>query len=335
MALDFNSVKFLLWSKNLGASFDRTITLGHQGIGMSCSLGRARRTINKFGISATEAEIELSFQRKGETVLYADQFLHILGAKEVVTVDRSDFEGATLLHDLNQPFPEHLKGTFDMVIDGGTLEHIFDYPKALANCMDLLRVGGHIVSITPASGLMGHGFYQFSPELFFRVFSKDRGFSLRKIIGFDVSKIDSPFFEIIDPAVSNQRTASAGKMPLQLAILAQKIVQTSDFLAPPQQSDYVTIWGSHEKQANKSLDRQIPNPSPTSPTSPTSPIHRLRITLNRYWPDWLRDLRNTWTYRYRWTLSKLVSTMMNRRHFRRLPNHEIFNERTNPETTSK
>ena len=166
MGLDFNGIRFLLWAKNLGTSFDRTVTLGHQGL--SCSRGRLGRALKNFSIPATEADVDHCYDREPFTALYADQFLRLLGAKEVISVDRSGFEGATLLHDLNEPFPEKLKGTFDLVIDGGTLEHIFDYPKALSHCLALLRVGGHFITITPTNGQMGHGFYQFSPELFFR-----------------------------------------------------------------------------------------------------------------------------------------------------------------------
>ena len=318
MALDFNCVKFLLWSKNLGVAFDRTLTLGHQGIGLSCSRGKARRALQQFNLPATEPEIDLSFQRKAFTELFADDFLKLLGAKEVVSVDRSDFEGATLLHDLNQPFPEQLRETFDLVIDGGTLEHIYNYPEALSNCLDLLRVGGHFVTITPASGQMGHGFYQFSPELFFRVFSAERGFILRKIIGYDISKVDSPFYEIKDPATSMQRTASVGNKPIQLAVLAQKITTSSGILEPPQQSDYVAIWENHEKKQN---------PESQANSEPDSLLTRLRIAVNPYWPSWLRNARDTFAYRIRWGLSKLKSTMMSQKHFQRLSNEDIFNER--------
>ena len=319
MALDFNSIKFILWSKNLGVSFDRTLTLGRQGIGMSCSRSKARRALQQFKIPATEEEVNQGFERKAFTVTYADEFLKFLGAKELVTVDHSDFEDATLIHDLNQVFPEHLRESFDLVIDGGTLEHIFNYPQALSNCLDLLQVGGHIITITPASGQMGHGFYQFSPELFFRVFSEERGFAVRKIIGFDVSKIDSPFYEIHDPATTEQRTSPVGKKPIQLAVLAQKIAKVATILPPPQQSDYVAIWGKHESQKSDSA---------TGPAMPQTPLQRLRVSLNPYWPSWLRDLRNTCGYRYRWAKSKLSYSMMNQRHFRRLSDHDIFNERS-------
>ena len=56
-----------------------------------------------------------------------------------------------------------------MVIDGGLLEHVFDFPTAIRNCMRMVRQGGHLILNLPVNNFPGHGFYRFSPELVFRV----------------------------------------------------------------------------------------------------------------------------------------------------------------------
>jgi hypothetical protein len=55
---------------------------------------------------------------------YSEEFFVLLGAKEIFSIDVSDFEGANILHDMNQPLPHSLISSFDVVLDGGTLEHI-------------------------------------------------------------------------------------------------------------------------------------------------------------------------------------------------------------------
>ena len=66
-------------------------------------------------------------------------------------------------------------GQFDVVYDGGTLEHVFNFPVALRNAMELLRPGGRLFTIhTCANNLCGHGFYQFSRELFYRTLSQGK-----------------------------------------------------------------------------------------------------------------------------------------------------------------
>ena len=57
---------------------------------------------------------------------------------------------------------------FDLVFDGGTLEHVFNFSTALKNCMHMVKPHGRFVSVTLPNNWCGHGFYQFSPELFFR-----------------------------------------------------------------------------------------------------------------------------------------------------------------------
>ena len=101
--------------------------------------------------------------------------LTMMGAREVVITDVSDYEGATLLMDLNNPAPEELTGQFDVILDIGTLEHLFDVPMALANLARMLKIGGELILILPASNAIDHGFYSFSPTLLFDYF-KANGF---------------------------------------------------------------------------------------------------------------------------------------------------------------
>ncbi len=59
------------------------------------------------------------------------------------SVDATSYEGATDQHDLNEGLPGRFRGRFDAVIDGGTLEHVFNLPVALKASMDAVKVGGY------------------------------------------------------------------------------------------------------------------------------------------------------------------------------------------------
>ena len=86
---------------------------------------------------------------------------------------------------MNKEVPPSLKGQYSMVLDGGTLEHVFNFPVAIKNCMEMLRVGGHYIGITPTNNFMGHGFYQFSPELYCSIFTRENGFELVSVVAFE------------------------------------------------------------------------------------------------------------------------------------------------------
>ncbi|HUB86546.1 MAG TPA: class I SAM-dependent methyltransferase [Verrucomicrobiae bacterium] len=310
MAIEFNSVKFLLWAKNLGVQFTRVATLGHQGL--ACSLPRFQGVAREFGFTVAEPELRRIFQHEPCTNLYSDEFLRYLGAREITIVDKSDFEDANFLHDLNEPFPPSLRGTFDLVIDGGTLEHVFNYQAALKHCLELLRVGGHFVAVTPANGQMGHGFYQFSPELFFGIFNRQSGFLLRKIVLFELAKVDAPFYEVANPADIGMRVEFKSARVLQLALLAQKIADVPVLARPPQQSDYVAGWNA-----------------PRQRLDPSKPLDKFRLKLNPYLPSWLKGWKRQLVRR----LKHGPMTLNNKRCFRRLSPDAIAQERANPAVT--
>jgi hypothetical protein len=305
VALSFNSIKFLFWAKNLGASFNRTATLGR--LGLSCTPRMFRQALRDFSLPASDEEIDRCYQRKPCEALFADNFYRLLGAEEAISMDYSDFEGANFLHDLNAPFPEKMQGRFDAVLDGGTLEHVFNFPAALRNCLELLSVGGHFITTdVPANSLMGHGFYQFSPELFFRVFNAENGFALRKIVLYKASQIDASFYEIQDPAVVGKRVELSTSQPILMALLAQRTAALPILTKAPQQSDYVAAWNSPKPQ----LDR-------------STLLRRLRIAVNPYWPMWLRFWKGRLIYRMQGGPSGLHDTGV----YRRLSREEISRER--------
>lgn len=313
MGVDFNGVKLLLWSNNLGVSFERTLTLGRQGL--VCAPGRFHQAIRDFGLSGTQEEIDRCLDRPAMQPLYAEEFFRLLGAREIVSMDHSDFEGATLLHDLNEPFPEDHREHYSFVFDGGTLEHVFNYPTALRHCLESIRPGGHFLTIAPAHNLMGHGFYQISPELFFRVFNADNGFSLRKVVLYDPTITNAPFFEVKDPAVTGLRTELSTSGPMYLVALAQRTAAVPVLTKAPQQSDYVAEWQAHRKTPADSV------------TASTGFLVRLRTRLNPYWPFWLLHWKRSLIHFWKHGAPKLN----NRQKFRKLSREEILRERTSPQ----
>jgi 2-polyprenyl-3-methyl-5-hydroxy-6-metoxy-1,4-benzoquinol methylase len=73
----------------------------------------------------------------------------------VEAVDNSGYEGAALVHDLNRPIPKGWEERYDTIVDGGTLEHVFNFPQALANCMRMVRTGGRLFLFTPRTTSSG------------------------------------------------------------------------------------------------------------------------------------------------------------------------------------
>lgn len=90
------------------------------------------------------------------------------GFASVESIDIEASEGATYLFDLNHhDLPAVMAGNFDLVFNGGTIEHVFHLPNALANISRMLRDGGVVMHVLPCHNWVDHGYYQFSPCLMF------------------------------------------------------------------------------------------------------------------------------------------------------------------------
>ena len=100
----------------------------------------------------------------------------MLGAERVFVADVSDYENADYLIDLNNEVAEMYYEKFDVILDSGTMEHIFDVPMALKNYVKMVKKWGRLMFILPCSNTINHGFYSFNPNLFFDFFSAN-GFS--------------------------------------------------------------------------------------------------------------------------------------------------------------
>jgi len=250
MGLDRNGTKLLMYADCLGADFSRTAMIGRQGIHLK------KRELIKYltdhGYQFDNQTIKNIFD---ENEGYAEGLLNYLGAVDIHSYDNSSYEGATHVHNMNFPVPDSAKEKYTVVIDGGTLEHVFNFPIAIKNCMEMLEVGGHFISITPANNLLGHGFYQFSPELFYRILSEENGFSLIDMFLFEGRK-DEKWYSVKDPNEVGERVLLKNARQAYLMILAKKINTIDIFSQPPQQSDYVKMWNyaeinSHHQKTNK------------------------------------------------------------------------------------
>lgn len=241
MALDINTAQLLVAAKKAGAKFDQSITLGRQHLNVFPA--RVAKLLEHHGINAD------SFREARPECAFAESLFHALGAKKVSTMDNSDYEGASIVHDLNEPIRPEWREQFDAVFDGGTLEHVFNFPTAIRNYMELCREGGRVYIHTCANNLCGHGFYQFSPELFYRVFSAENGFEVERMIVHRVGPFGT-WRQVSDPQSIRERVELITFTPIQIIVQARRTAIKPIFAKPPQQSDYTVMWTTTDQKEN-------------------------------------------------------------------------------------
>jgi len=219
MGLDIKTAEFLLHCRQAGVVFKDSCTLGRQTVML---LPSEKRLVKKWsGIDLDHCE-------------YADRFFTAMGAETPHSMDASDYERADIIHNLNEPVPSALLDRFDCLVDGGTLEHIFDFPAALRNCLQMVRPGGHLIICNMANNHMGHGFYQFSPELFYSAFTPENGCRLK----FLYLNESGTWFRPFSPGAVGYRVEARTRGFVTIFVCVERISSVIPFTTPPHQSDY-------------------------------------------------------------------------------------------------
>ena len=224
----------------MGSRGTSACTLGHQDLFFT------QRTLSRI---LRENNEEPFFLPNGRSAYFAEDVLRPIGFERVDIMDVSAYEGANVIHDLNLPVPPNMHESYDLILDGGTLEHVFNFPAALENVMRMAKVGGDILLISPANNYCGHGFYQVSPELYFRMFVPENGFSLLRIY----MASGGLYYHIADPIDVHGRVELLASEPALLMVHARKVAHVPAKVRTPQQSDYVALWQERlaEKEAKK------------------------------------------------------------------------------------
>ncbi len=228
MAIDIHGLNFLLLAaKETG--FGRTATIGRQ------SLAIPKETIRKL----LNLEAARDFGPFCEDLLKAH-----FGSTIVDSWDYSDFEGATCIADLNRPLVT--RSGYDTVIDCGSLEHIYNAPEALKNLSLMCVEGGRILHVLPSNNYCGHGFWQFSPELFFSLYSRANGYQGTRVF---LAGIASDRWYEVKPPGNGQRVDITSSTKLLILVTTRRMTRFRH--ENVQQSDYIHTWSGAPAQKNR------------------------------------------------------------------------------------
>jgi hypothetical protein len=236
MGLNTDHLRFVLLAFAGGVRFERSLMIGRQEV--SVDVSTLRLILAAAGIQLREGDVGRLLE-EGDG--FADPLLRLLGAMQIDSMDISSYEGATIAHDLNEPIPPALRNRYSVVIESGSLEHVFDIARAFRNCLEMVEDGGHFIAIAPANNAMGHGFYQFSPELYFRTLSPENGFRIERIVAKEMYD-DAPWYAVADPVAVGHRVEWQSLGQTHLMVCARKERTAQIFHTVPQQSDYVQAW---------------------------------------------------------------------------------------------
>lgn len=236
MGLDYHGLNFMRHARRSG-DFGATVTIARQEVHLNELV--VRRLLGN--------PASYHHQKYCDTLL-REHF----GASSVDSIDMSSFEDATILHDMNRPLPDDHAGRFDTVIDAGCLEHVYAINTALENCSRLVRPGGQILHVLPANNYCGHGFWQFSPELFFSLYSARNGYGETEVLVSDY--LDHRYWYRVQPPRDGKRVNILSSSELYVMVRTVRLGEFSH--VDVQQSDYAYEWATSVRD-----DSPVPTPS--------------------------------------------------------------------------
>ena len=217
-------------AKSVGGA-KRGIILGRQKLHLH------GRKLDRFAAGAKNQGFDLTAADLVQPDGFTETLFARLGYPPIEALDFTDKEGAQHIHDLNKPVPASLKARFDIVIDGGTSEHIFYIGQALDNCHAMLRPGGLMLSFVSCDGWFGHGFFQTGPDVPWRYWHHARGYEMLEVSVVS-RKVALRLTAILDPTGQPRGGERALVGPHMLLMAARKPL-TAPKYAPPIQGHYV------------------------------------------------------------------------------------------------
>ena len=249
MGLLLSNVELMLKAKNDGACFNNVLTIGH--LKLFITKADIQKIIGKYKLNIDVNDIK-------DTLYCDDLFKVLFGTKNIQALDYSDYEDCDIIHDMNRDIDTKYYKQFDVVIDGGSLEHIFNFPVAISNCMQVLKKNGSLFIFTMANNHMGHGFYQFSPELFYRVLNESNGYKVVELLleehkypGAELNQ-KTNIYRVKDPNILGERVGLVSKFPVIMLVYAIRQELKPILETNPIQSDYLTTY---IRQENKPLSK--------------------------------------------------------------------------------
>lgn len=196
-------------------------------------------------------DIEPDFPCRDITQFHAiakDCYASLFAPHEIASVDMNGTESA-LRWDLNGPLGfidrhGHEK-TFDVVINHGTAEHIFNIGQVFKSMHDACCPDGLMIHESPFTGWIDHGFYCLQPTLFYDLAAANN----YQIVKVAIEQIESGTIIELDGRDHVSRLVAAGNLPnnAMLYVVFRKLFD-DDFKVPTQ-GYYARTLSSAGKQA--------------------------------------------------------------------------------------
>jgi SAM-dependent methyltransferase len=156
-----------------------------------------------------------------------DFYRQLFAPKRMIAIDFNGSPSA-LRYDLNAPLPPI--GMFDLVINHGTAEHVFNIAQVFLSMHEACKVGGLMVHESPFTGWLDHGFYCLQPTLFYDL-AATNGY---EIVSVNIEEIKSRFIHTVESREAMTQLLTEGLPDNAMLFVVLRKVTNKPFFVPLQ-----------------------------------------------------------------------------------------------------
>src|SRR5262249_5032202 len=116
---------------------------------------------------------------------------------------------------------------------------------------------GRLFIHTQVNNTAGHGFYQFSPELFFGALSPENGFEIERVIVHRTGPYGR-WYEVADSTKIRERVELISFTPISVLVQARRSKRMAIFEKWPKQAIYEDLWETKGEKKKPFLKASFP-----------------------------------------------------------------------------
>jgi hypothetical protein len=200
-------------------------------------------TLGRQEIDITADSVKQKYKTSGACA-EPESFFNFLGFSSSRSIDISRKDEADIIHDLNTKIPDELKQEFDFVIDGGTMEHLFNIGVVMTSIVEMLQVGGTVIHLNQTQGYCNHGFYNFQPTFYYSFYQANHFNNMECLIVEYLNQEKTEVRVIGVPNYNNMNFHSPNNCLIMFKAVKQEDIHTVKF---PNQEFYHNIFKEKKK----------------------------------------------------------------------------------------
>ena len=266
MAIDHSRLRMFLYLKQLYDFKGSVLTIGVQDIMAEHEDIEALFEKEKISYTPIPADERTFRKSKGQQIyqqffklenpMHMDDLFKMLDFSEVTSLDAFVNDNPTITHDLNTPIPREYHEKYDLIVDYGCLEHIFNVKQSIQNLVEMLKPNGVIFLYLPMLGWHNECFHNFQPPLFFDLFSANGFDEMRLFLNFFPKYFlrDKSRTRWVEYQYQDRTSFRKPFHCTHLLFIARKTKKKDVFITPLQ--EYYLKWFNKSTEENDDEDDQ-------------------------------------------------------------------------------